>query len=118
VDGYQTQPSTRITQPRAVPEHAEFWLQALVVSKGVADRFNDSVFVKHALSVKKLQYIARMPHLDVRRSQLKAAAIVNRDMAPLRLRDSVASMLRVLESDRGWDVWPVLDSTPPVPNHL
>jgi hypothetical protein len=78
----------------------------------VADRFNDSVFVKHALSVKQMQYIARMPHLVVRRSQVKAAAIVKRDMPPLQLCGSSAAVLRVLEADRGWDVWPVFDRTP------
>ena len=32
---------------------------ALIIAKGVADRFNDSIFVKLALSVEKLPYIAQ-----------------------------------------------------------
>lgn len=32
---------------------------ALIIAKGVADRFNDSIFVKLALSVKKLPFIAQ-----------------------------------------------------------
>lgn len=32
---------------------------ALIIAKGVADRFNDSIFVKLAISVKKLPYIAQ-----------------------------------------------------------
>lgn len=32
---------------------------SLIIAKGVADRFNDSIFVKLALSVKKLPFIAQ-----------------------------------------------------------
>jgi hypothetical protein len=79
----------------------------LVIAKGVADRFNDSIFVKLAVSVKRLPYIAHMPHLAIRRRRLKASAVATGALAPLPALALLPALERLLKAGGTWEVWPV-----------
>lgn len=78
--------------------------------QGVADRFNDNVFVKLAISVKRLPYIAHMPHLAVRRRRLKARSIMTGPILPMPPLVSPARLEAMLAHNATWQIWPVSNS--------
>jgi hypothetical protein len=51
-----------------------FLMLVVIVAKGTADRWNDSIIVRRVL-LKRLPFLARMPHLSYRRQTVTAADV-------------------------------------------
>lgn len=51
-----------------------FLMLVVIVAKGTADRWNDSIIVRR-ISLKRLPFLARMPHLSYRRQTVTAADV-------------------------------------------
>lgn len=51
-----------------------FLMLVVIVAKGTADRWNDSIIVRR-IALKRLPFLARMPHLSYRRQTVTAADV-------------------------------------------